>query len=232
MAVVDVVFQSAWRVALPGMARLMEAGQEARELLERGTSFAAVAAGYTMVPLVATASTLVPALFGDGWDAAAQAIPYSAAGMMLAVPFGTVVSALLWARGDAGKVFVMGIPALIAALGTCAALAAPLGARAAGIGIVAGAIVFFLMSVYYAGDVFDRSAAARALIPVAVAGTAAAVGWAVTTEIPEQWAAIVAGGIVSLIVYTVLLGTVERPALLRLVGLMRRVLARVPAAAT
>jgi O-antigen/teichoic acid export membrane protein len=232
MTIVETVFQSAWRVGLPGMARLMESGEPPRELLERAVSFAAVAAGYLIVPLVATAPALVPALFGAEWDSTAEALPYLGGGMMLAVPLGTVITALLWARDEAGKVFIMGIPAVLVSLGVCAALASSLGARGAGLGVAAGAVVYFLMSVYFASDVFGRAGCLRAILPTVAATGGAAGGWLVTEAIDPNWLAALVGGSVSVVAYSVLLLMVERAALLRIVGLARRTLLRGAAAAT
>ncbi|MFT4035998.1 MAG: oligosaccharide flippase family protein, partial [Patulibacter sp.] len=116
LVIVTLVFESAWRVGLPGLARMMEAGAAPKMLLERGLGLAGVAMAFPVVGLVATCDWLVPLLLGDGWTETARLIPWVGAAIMITIPIATIISTLLWAQDEPKKVFVMGMPALAVTL--------------------------------------------------------------------------------------------------------------------
>jgi PST family polysaccharide transporter len=222
MVVLTTLFQSAWRVALPGLARLMEAGEPPRMLLERGLSFAAAASGFPVAALVAITPAAVPWLFGDGWEETVTALPWVAAGQMIGVPLGTVLGSLLWARGEAQKVFRMAVPALAVTLGLGAALMSGLGAEGAAIAFFVGQLVFFAACMYYARDLFGRAAAERVAVPTFAAAVAAASGWVVAVVLAPGWLATAAAAVCALLLYSALLTLLDRAAMYRVLGVLRQ----------
>ena len=225
LAIVELLFQSAWRVALPGMARLIEAGVAPRGLLARSLSVAATSIGFPVVLLVGTDPALVPALFGDDWTGTQDALPWVCAGFMLAIPLGTALTSLLWATDEARKVFVMGVPSVVATLAVAAVLIPSLGAEAAGIGMFAGALVYLAGSAWFARDVFGREAFSALAPPSIAAGLASAAGWLVAGLPQDDWLGALAGGTVALALYVLMLLAVDRSALFRLFRIIGRALA-------
>lgn len=176
LVVVTMVFESAWRVGLPGLARMMEAGAQPKMLLERGLGLAGVAMTFPVVALVATCQWLVPLLLGPGWDDVGELIPWVGAAIMLTIPIATIMTTLLWAQDEPKKVFMMGIPALIATLGVGAAFMTKYDATGAGIGLVAGGVVYVASCVYLAREIFGPGAIPRFVGPILAAAGAVAVG--------------------------------------------------------
>lgn len=182
LVVVTLVFESAWRVGLPGLARMMEAGAAPKMLFERGLGLAGVAMAFPVVGLVASANWLVPLILGGGdkWEETADLIPWVGSAIMLTIPIATIITTLLWARDEPRKVFVMGIPSIIAVLGVGALAMTKYDAVGAGMGLTAGGVVYVASCVYYANEVFGPSAIPRFVGPIlaaiggSVAGFAAA----------------------------------------------------------
>lgn len=176
LVIVTMVFESAWRVGLPGLARMMEAGAQPKMLLERGLGLAGVAMAFPVVALVATCQWLVPLLLGPGWDDVADLIPWVGAAIMLTIPIATIMTTLLWAQDEPKKVFYMGIPALIATLGVGAAFMGEYDAVGAGIGLTAGGAVYVASCVYLAREVFGPGAIPRFIGPIVAAAGAVLTG--------------------------------------------------------
>ncbi|MBJ7470887.1 MAG: oligosaccharide flippase family protein, partial [Solirubrobacteraceae bacterium] len=158
LVIVTMVFESAWRVGLPGIARMMEAGASSKLLMERGLGLAGVAMAFPVVGLVATSQWLVPLLLGEGWDETAHLLPWVGAAIMLTIPLATIVTTLLWAQDEPKKVFVMGIPSLIAVLGVGALAISKYDAVGAGMGLTAGGVIYVASCVYFAKEEFGPRA--------------------------------------------------------------------------
>ena len=222
LIVLTLLFESAWRVALPGFARLTEAGEPPGRLLERGLSFAATSSGFMIAVLVGATPALVPALFGESWSATVTTLPWLAAGSMIAVPLVTVLGSLLWARGEAEKVFYMAAPAIAVTLALGAGLAAPLGALGAGIGYFVGQAVLMLACIYRARELVGRGAATQIVVPTLSAAAAGGTGWLVAVSVAPQWAGAIAGAACALAIYVALIAILDRAAMVRLLSVLRQ----------
>jgi len=176
LVIVTLVFESAWRVGLPGLARMMEAGTAPKLLFNRGLGIAGVAMAIPVVGLVATAHWLTPLLLGPGWGATAALIPWVGAAIQVTIPIATIITTLLWAKDEPKKVLIMGIPSLIAVLGVGAAFMPAYGAVGAGIGLLAGGLVYVVSCVYYAHDVWGPSAVGQFIGPIVATALACAAG--------------------------------------------------------
>lgn len=229
LMMLTMLFEAAWRVALPGLARLMEAGEPPRELLERGLSFAATGSGFPVVGLVGSAPALVPALFGAKWGATVIVLPWVAGGAMIGVPLATVLGTLLWARGEAEKVVRMAVPAVAVTLALAALLVHPLGALGAAVSYFVGQCVFMAASTYYARDLFGKAAFMHVAVPTLAAAAGGATGWLVAVSIPNEWAGAVGAAAAALLLYATLVITFDRAGMLRVMNVLRQSLR--PAAA-
>ncbi len=183
LVVVTLVFESGWRVGLPGIARMMEAGASSKMLLERGLGLAGVAMAFPVVALVATSQWIVPLLLGPGWDETARLIPWVGAAIMLTIPLATIVTTLLWAQDEPKKVFLMGIPSLIVVLGVGAIAMTKYDAVGAGMGLTAGGVVYVFSCVYFARDEFAPAALLKFIGPLVAAVCATLLGYAVAYEL-------------------------------------------------
>jgi O-antigen/teichoic acid export membrane protein len=222
LIVLTLLFESAWRVALPGFARLTEAGEPGARLLERGLSFAATSSGAMVVVVVGATPAIVPALFGDDWSATVSTLPWLAAGMMVAVPLITVLGSLLWARGEAEKVFYMAAPAIAITLVLGAALAVPLGALGAAIGYFVGQVILMLACIYRARELFGRGAATQIAVPTLSAAAGGGIGWLLAVSVDPAWAGAISGAAGALGIYALLMVTLDRPAMRRLLSVLRQ----------
>lgn len=223
LVIVTLVFESAWRVGLPGIARMMEAGASSKLLLERGLGLASVAMAFPVVGLVATSQWLVPLLLGDGWDETAHLIPWVGAAIMVTIPLATIVTTLLWAQDEPKKVFLMGIPSLVTVLGVGAIAMTKYDAVGAGIGLFAGGIIYLGSCVYFAKDEFGLKALAKFVGPIVAAAAATAAGYLVAYELdPGAAVGTLVSGAIGLTSLLVLLLLLARPSTLELWRFARR----------
>lgn len=225
LVVVTMVFESAWRVGLPGIARMMEAGVSSKLLLERGLGLASVAMAFPVVGLVATSQWLVPLLLGGGdkWIETAHLIPWVGAAIMFTIPLATIVTTLLWAQDEPKKVFLMGIPSLVAVLGVGAIAMTKYDAVGAGIGLTAGGIIYVGSCVYFAKDEFGPKALLKFVGPIVAAAAATGAGYVVAYELDAGNAlGTLVSGAVGLTSLTVLLLVLSRASTLELYSFMRR----------
>jgi O-antigen/teichoic acid export membrane protein len=226
LVALTLLVESAWRVALPGMARLLERGEPPRRLLERGLSLGAVACGLPVALIVATVPALVPALFGPGWEEAAKAVPWLAGGLMLAIPIGLVLNSMLWAREEGWRAFVLGVPALAVTMAVAIPLMSAHGAVAAGVGWLAGGVATVVTGAWYVRDLFGLRSLAALLGPALAAAVAIAAGRAVTDAVAADWPAVLAGGAVAAVAYLAAIALLDREGLVRLFAFARRGIAR------
>lgn len=223
LVIVTLVFESAWRVGLPGIARMMEAGASSKLLLERGLGLASVAMAFPVVGLVATSQWLVPLLLGPGWDETAHLIPWVGAAIMFTIPLATIVTTLLWAQDEPKKVFLMGIPSLVAVLGVGALAMTKYDAVGAGIGLTAGGVVYVGSCIYFAKEEFGPKAILKFIGPLVAATAATVAGYLVAFELdPGPAVGTLVSGAVGLSALFVLLMVLARASTMELWHFARR----------
>jgi O-antigen/teichoic acid export membrane protein len=128
------VFESLWRVSYPAMARLLEAREDARPLLERGVAMAATATGFLAVAIGGSAPALVPTLFGSNWSDAAAIIPWAAVSLAVVGPVTACFAGYLYAVGDARTALRAAILHTAVWFATSLPLLPVIGVEAMGIG--------------------------------------------------------------------------------------------------
>lgn len=176
------LLQALWRVSFPATSRLLEAGQDACRLLNRGMSLTAVATGVMVVVLAGSAPAVVPTLFGPGWEDVVPILPWGAAGLMVSGPISTVGVGFLWATGRAGQVLRAVALQAVAWIGTTAILLSAIGPTAVGVGMFAGG---WAIAVSVGGALRQQvpvPIVRRTAVPAVIAAAASAAGWVVADE--------------------------------------------------
>ena len=193
LQVPQLLFGSLKRIAFPAIARLLDGGQSPRAVVERAVGLVAVSGALLVPPLVAGAAAFMPAVLGSEWDAVPPILVWSAIGLMIGTPIGTVAVGYLYASGEPRTVLRCVAAKTAAWLVVALALVEPVGPEAAGLGWVAGGLI---EAVGFAVALRRRIGARvvrAAGVPLALAGAAGAVGWLVATSgDPSVWLA--AGG--------------------------------------
>lgn len=207
------LFEPLHRVTFPLLSHMRAAGEDAARLLDRGVAIASTASGIVLVPAVAAAPGLVPAVFGERWAAAAPVLQLVCAALLISGPVAVMAVGYLYAVDAPSVVLRATILHTLALFAVAFPLLPALGATAIGVGAVVGAVV---EAVLMAAGVRARSAARplAALAPtLALAGAASAAGALVTAGVAAGLAGGVAGATVALAAYATGLALVRRPVL-------------------
>ncbi len=123
------------------MSQLQAAREDPGPVIERGIRVSGTAAGVVLTALAASASGLVPGVFGEQWSETAVAVQWVCVSLIVAAPLAVVAVGFLYAIGEPSVV----LRATIAHTLTLFAVAFPLlpfiGVNAIGAGSLAGAVV-------------------------------------------------------------------------------------------
>ena len=189
------------RVAFPYMSQLQAAREDPGPVIERGIRVTGTAAGVVLTALAASASGLVPGVFGEQWSETAVAVQWVCVSLIVAAPLAVVAVGFLYATGEPSVV----LRATIAHTLTLFAVAFPLlpfiGVNAIGAGSLAGAVVDAVLL----GRAVSRRSSARPFrlmaVPLLLGVPAGLVGSVVTHELGNDFLAGVAGGSVAGLLY-------------------------------
>ena len=215
-------FGSMWRVSFPGMARLVEAGDDVGPTIERVVAVVAVIAGVILAPLVAATPAWVPAILGSQWTDAVAVIPPACLQLMVMGPISVALIGYLWALGEASAVLratLVGIPLMAAVL---IPLLMIIGVPAVGFGWMASGFGEATVLLACARRHAEFRIRARLVPPTAFAVLAASVGWVVATQVGITVVGGLAGALCALAVYVVALWLWHRSYLLDSVRLAIR----------
>jgi O-antigen/teichoic acid export membrane protein len=174
----SMVFGNIGRVGFPAMARLLEAGQDPRPVLERGGAALAVLSGTMMVGLTGFAPAL-PVLLGPRWHDLPAILLW--AGMALIASFPVVVSVgpYLFAVDCGGTVVSAALLGAAVWLALGLSLLTAVGPAAIAVGWCAGVLVQAPLLVRGAAARSGAAMAARIGLPACIGIAAAACGWLV-----------------------------------------------------
>jgi O-antigen/teichoic acid export membrane protein len=226
MQVPQLLFGSLKRIFYPAIARLLDAGRVPRATVERSVGLVAIGGVLTVPALVAAAQPLMPALLGPEWDEVPPVLLWSALGLMVGTPIGTVAVGYLYATEEPRTVLLCVLAKSIAWLLVAFTLVGPLGPEAVGIGWVAGGVA----EAVGFGTALRRRTGARLLraagVPLLLAAVAGAAGSLVASAgEPSVWLALGAG-VTALSVAALGLLLVNRSMLLETIELARTGLRR------
>ena len=191
MQVPQLLFGSLKRIFFPAIARLLDAGRVPRSLVERSIGLVGVGAVLTVPALVAAAQALMPAVLGPEWDQVPPILLWSALGLMIGTPIGTVAVGYLYATEEPRVVLRCVVAKSIAWLLVAFTLVRPLGPEAVGLGWVAGgaaeAVGFGIALKRRSGARLTRAAG----VPLLLASGAGGIGCLVAASAePSVWLAV------------------------------------------
>jgi O-antigen/teichoic acid export membrane protein len=172
------VFGNIGRVSFPAMSRLLEAGQDARPVLERAGAALSVLSGVIMVALTSFAPAL-PDVVGSGWGDLPAVLLWSGAAMIVSCPI--VVSALpyLFAADAGGIAVTAAVIGALLWLGVGLTLLPSVGTPGIAIGWCAGAFVQMFIIGSRAAARTGAAMLASVGLPALIGIAAAVAGWLV-----------------------------------------------------
>ncbi|HEX5194086.1 MAG TPA: oligosaccharide flippase family protein [Solirubrobacteraceae bacterium] len=207
------LFQALWRVAFPGMSRLVAAGEDLGPTIERVMGLVAIGTCAMLAPLAASAVPWIHILLGTRWSGAAPSIPPACFAMMFGVPISVALSGYLWAVGLAEvplRAALFGIPAVGVIM---LPLLPAFGIVAVGLGYIGSAAVESALFIYAARQTTSFTFFARVAVPVAAGALAIACGWLVARWVGPDLAGALASSVTAGAVFLGLLAAVHRSAL-------------------
>jgi O-antigen/teichoic acid export membrane protein len=224
LSVPTLLFTSLWRVSFPTMSRLLAGGVEAGALIERGIERVAVGVGAVFVPIVAAAPALIPVIFGEKWESAADVLPWASLGLMISGPISVAATGYLYAVGDASTPLRNSVLNGIAYLVVAFSLLPVIGLTALGLGWMASGFV----EAWILGRAVHLRTPARPFRAIALPGVlavvAAGAGWGLGSTLGANLASGVAAAALAELLYMALLLAVARRSLAETVGSARQVL--------
>jgi len=216
------LFDTVLRVSFPAMARLIEAGEDPRPIIEKGLALAALVTGALLCVLVGSTPALIPSVFGHPWATVVSVIPWAALGLMFGGPVSVATGGYLYAVGDSGSVLFSAIVHTLAWFAVALALLPRIGVEALGIGWLAASM---LESVVLAARTRRHTPVhvwRHLLLPASLAALASAAGWGVATLLGVSIMSAVAGAAVAAAFYGVGMLIARRGLVLDVVDLGRR----------
>ena len=216
------LFESLWRVTFPGMARLIEAGGDARQAAEQVLATSSVATAAIMCALVGSTPALVPAVFDPKWHGIVDILPWACGGLLVGGPISVAVAGFLFAHGDASTVLRGAVLHTAAALLVGLALLPVLGVTALGLSTFVSAIVEGAVLGREAARRFRMRIVAPLLVPTACSIPAAGAGWFVAHHVHPLAAATVTSAALALGGYLGLQWVLDRGALSATGQLLKR----------
>jgi O-antigen/teichoic acid export membrane protein len=216
------LFESLWRVTFPGMARLMEAGEDPRPAVERLLGTSSVATGAIMCTLVGSTPALIPAVFAHRWQGIVDVLPWACGGLLVGGPISVAVAGYLFAQGDASTVLRGAILHTSAALAVGLALLPVLGIAALGLSAFSSALVEGAVLGLRATRTHRIHIVRPLLIPTLVSIPAAGLGWWIAGKVDPVWLGAVAGAATGLGTFLILQIVADRAALTRTAALVNR----------
>jgi O-antigen/teichoic acid export membrane protein len=210
------------RVAFPYMSQLRAAREDPGPVIERGIRVTGTAAGVVLVGLAASASGLVPAVFGEQWHETAIAVQWVCGSLLVAAPLAAVAVGFLYAEDAPSVVLRATILQTIALFAVACPLLPFYGVSAIGAGSLAGAVVDALIL----GRAVSARSSARPFrlmaVPVIFGLPSAAMGWFVTRALGDDFAAAIAGGFLAASVYVSAVFVFRRETMLETASVVRR----------
>jgi len=174
MLVPGVILSSLWQVAFPAMSRMRSVGGDMNSQVRRALGLTAVGLTLPVAALIGSSQTLVPVLFGPGWDAVAAALPWTAAGLLIAGPASVAFGSALFSERRGKVVLCSAVLHSVAALVVTLLLFDRYGVTAAGVATVAAGVVeVAVFGVAFRGDTFRCLSVALGPLVATALGAAA-----------------------------------------------------------
>ena len=163
------------------MARLIEAGEDPRPVVERMLTRSAVLTGAIMCALVGSTPALIPAVFAPEWHSIVNILPWACAGLLVGGPVSVAVAGFLFAKGDAATVLRGAVLQTCASLVFGLALLPVMGVTALGMSVFASAVVEGIVLGARASREYEIRIVKPLVIPTLMSVIAGTIGW-ITAE--------------------------------------------------
>lgn len=216
------LFSALWRVSYPATAKLLSAGESARQMIERGLGVSSVATGFILAPATGALSPLIPAVFGSRWGSVADVLPLCFFALQASGPVSVSTAGYLYAVGDTSTVLRAAAATSLIWLVVTLPLLPSLGLSAVGIGWMVSSLVEIpILSI----PVRRRTGAAilRPILgPWAAASLAGACGWFASRHISHGLIAAALGSVIAAAIYAGVVLVLRRADVLRIVRLAIR----------
>jgi O-antigen/teichoic acid export membrane protein len=207
---IALVFEALWQVSFPAMARMLEAGQDARALVEGVLRINSTAFGFPAVAVAGTAPALVPVLFGPGFGGAVDVLPWGAAALLLTGPTITAGMSFVKARGDGRGMIESYVVQSVVWLASAAALIPLFGAQGVGMAMFIAALALVASISRAARRYVEIRILAVVWAPFAAVAVGGVAGWAIAASISSHALGLVISLGVCELVYVGLLMAMRR----------------------
>jgi O-antigen/teichoic acid export membrane protein len=215
------LFQTLWRISFPATSQLLTAGGDACRLIARGAALTALASGFVLATLAASAPGLVGSVFGARWNEVGALVAISCAPLVYSGPISVATAGFLYAAGDSAAVLRATAAHTFTWLGVTFALLPFLGIVAVPIGWVVGSVVDAWLLGLEARRLSGADVFRAVAVPSSVGLVAGAAGVAADLALGRTLVAGIVGGVVALSLCAGLNASVERPMLRELLKLVR-----------
>jgi O-antigen/teichoic acid export membrane protein len=207
---IALVFEALWQVSFPAMARMLEAGQDARALVEGVLRINSTAFGFPAVAVAGTAPALVPVLFGSGFKDAVDVLPWGSAALLLTGPTITAGMSFVKARGDGRGMVESYLVQSLVWLASAAVLIPPFGAQGVGMAMFLAALALVGAISRAARRYVEIRILAVVWVPFVAVAAGAVAGWAIAVSIPSHVLGLIVSLSVCELVYVGLLMLLRR----------------------
>ncbi len=207
---IALVFEALWQVSFPAMARMLEAGQDARALVEGVLRINSTAFGFPAVAVAGTAPALVPVLFGSGFAGAVDVLPWGAAALLLTGPTVTAGMSFIKARGDSRGMVESYVVQTIVWLASAAALIPLFGAQGVGMAMFLAALALVAAISRAARRYVEIRILAVVWAPFVAVAVGATAGWVVAASIHSHLLGLILSMVVCELFYVCLLMVLRR----------------------
>ncbi len=220
------VFQSLWQVSYPAVARMLEGGEDPRDVIQRGTAMLAAGTAGLLVGLVAASPALIPSVFGSDWTAAAEYMPGACLALLVGGPISATVMGYLLARGRALAMVRVQVVGTVVWWAVAFSLVGPLGLAGLGIGWAASSIVESILLARLAREAAGARVL-RACCPTMLLATIVGAGcWLAARSLPPTVpVGLLSGALAAAAFYGALL-LVDRPLARSVLHLVRSIARR------
>ncbi len=202
------LFEALFTVGFPAFSRLYGAGQDdaaMKQLLERVVTLVCVGIAALMCPIVAAAPAAVPLLFGENWARVSEILPGAGVALVIGAPVATVLSGLLYSRGDASTVLRASAVDAVTRLVVTFALLSAIGPAAIGIGWAASVLVQLTVTLGAVRRLVGARLFRCVLPPCLLASIAACGGWFVAEDLGQTFRSVGASAAIAATGYLLLL---------------------------
>lgn len=215
------IFQSLWQVSYPAVSRMLESGEDPREVMQKGSAMLAGGSGALLVGLVAASPALIPSVFGSEWAQAADYMPGACLALLIGGPISATVGGYLLARGRSFAIVRVQVLGTLVWWTISIALVTPLGAAGLGIGWAVSSIVEAVLLARLATTASGARLLRACFPPMATATAVGTTSWLIARSLPETLLIGFLSGAVACAAYCAALLVLDREVTRSVVALLR-----------